>query len=202
MGNRSHSDRYDRTGGFSVLRQGGDVSPGPHDPDILEIGSRSRPEIRAGIRPGRKSDACFIRRLTMEVFTIYGPYEEAVPKWFELDTTVTLISTLNEEPVGFAMIGRLSNKWDLRRVTELLAIAVDPKSRGTGIGDMLVKEIEKRAAKLRIKRIFLHTAVNNRPARGLFTKHGYRPCEIKRNFYPAGQDAVVMSKEIIRETPK
>jgi ribosomal-protein-alanine N-acetyltransferase len=68
--------------------------------------------------------------------------------------------------------------------------------QGKGVGDMLIKELERKAAELNIKRLFLHTATGNIKARRLFTRNGYRPWEIKRIFYPEGQDAVVMSKEI------
>ena len=96
---------------FHRLHRGKNIPQSPHDAESIQGRSTSSPEksprskVNAMIRPGRKSDANFIRRLTVEVFNIYGPYEEVVPKWFNLDTTVTLISTLNKKPVGvFGML--------------------------------------------------------------------------------------------------
>ena len=141
-------------------------------------------------------DAHFLTRLSGEVFKIYGSYEEMVPKWFESEMNVTIIARINRQPVGFAMIGEPFNRYDIQKASELLAIAVDLKKQRKGIGALLLKEVDKKAAELDIKRIFLHTALENLPAQRLFTDNGYRLWEIKKTFYPEGQDAIVMSKVI------
>ena len=151
---------------------------------------------RIKLRSADLSDIPFITYLSKEVFNVYGPYDNMVPNWLKLDTTVAIIAQTETYTCGFAMIGDLSDRYDLSGASELLAIGVDPQMQGMGIGDMLIREMEKKAAEINIRRLFLHTATENIKARSLFTRNGYRPWEIKRNFYPAGQDAVVMSKEI------
>jgi ribosomal protein S18 acetylase RimI-like enzyme len=42
----------------------------------------------------------------------------------------------------------------------------------------------------------LHTAEENLSAQKLFLKNGYHPWGMEQGFYPAGQDALLMSKEI------
>jgi ribosomal protein S18 acetylase RimI-like enzyme len=112
------------------------------------------------------------------------------------ETTVTIVACIDGIPVGFAMIGDPFSRYDLRQLTELLAIAVDPEKQRKGIGGLLLSEAEKKATELGIRRIFLHTATGNLPARRLFTQAGYRPWEIKRSFYPKGQDAIAMLKNL------
>ena len=64
-----------------------------------------------------------------------------------------------------------------------------------GIGEMLIREIDRSANQMNIKRLFLHTATENLSAQNLFFINGYRIHGIKEKFYPGGQDAVMMSKE-------
>lgn len=147
------------------------------------------------LRPAEGSDIDFIGALSGKVFDIYGPYEEMIPRWFESDRTVTIIALMDSKPVGFAMMGNLCNGFDQQEVSELLAIAVEPEYQGRGVGEMLIRAIDKKAVELDVKWVFLHTAIKNERARRQFARNGYRSLEIKRVFYPAGQDAVVMCKE-------
>jgi ribosomal-protein-alanine N-acetyltransferase len=182
--------------------------PTPHElqsrPSKPRLDSQKtvQPKARVKIRSAGISDASFIGQLSGRVFRIYGPYEDIVSRWFQLEITATIVATMDKRPVGFAMIGDISDRWNLPQISELLAIAVEPEKQGRGIGDMLIREAERKALEFNIKRIFLHTAVNNLSARKLFTKNGYRILEIKRDFYPKGQDAVMMSKEIWKSLTK
>lgn len=150
----------------------------------------------AKIRPAKPSDISFIAWLSSRVFSVYGPYEDTISDWFESGRTVTLVAEMNKVPVGFAMISHSSHKRNLESASELLAIAVEPKKQRMGIGKMLIKEIERKAEDLNIRRLFLHTGKGNFSARRLFTKNGYYLLRIKKHFYPKGQDAMVMVKEI------
>ena len=208
MGNRGRFGKYGETKRFNRLRQAGINRPSPHElqrrPSKLRSSSQKPvyPKARVKISSAGISDASFIGRLSGRVFHIYGPYEDIVTRWFQLEITAAIIATMDKKPVGFAMIGDISNRWNLPHISELLAIAVEPEKQGRGIGEILISEIERKALERNIKRIFLHTAVNNLSARKLFTKNGYRIWEIKRDFYPKGQDAMMMSKEIWKSPGK
>jgi ribosomal protein S18 acetylase RimI-like enzyme len=148
------------------------------------------------IRPAEPSDAHFIVKLSGEVFHIYGPYDKIVTTWLELGVALCLIGDICEEAVAFAMMGNLPFEVNPpAHVCELLAIAVVPERQGTGIGGILLKEMEKRAAGMNMKGLFLHTAIDNVVAQRLFKENGYQARGTKRNFYPAGQDAIFMSKQ-------
>jgi len=149
------------------------------------------------LRNAAISDSRFIGRLSRDVFTVYGPYEDILSGWFRLGNDVsTIIACMDKMPIGFAMLSGPSERFDLQDVSELLGIAVEPERQGKGIGGMLLRAIESRSEPLNIKWLFLHTAVDNMQARRLYEKTGYRDLEIKRNFYPEGQDAVVMYKAV------
>ena len=203
MGNRGRFGKYSEIKRLSRLLHSRKQAVPPLRSDMKSPKSRASMKISAtqkpqvSIRPAKDSDASFIGRLSGKVFSIYGPsYEETVPRWLELEMTHTIMADIQGSPAGFAILGQLSSRYDQTRVSELLAIAVEPMKQGLGVGQRLLREIEGKAVELDIRRIFLHTATSNLSARKLFAKKGYSPWQIKRQFYPAGQDAVVMSKEI------
>ena len=202
MGRQGRFGKYGETKRFSRLRQSGIRQPTNRVSHTPAWSMRSAPmkhqdvRVRIQMREGLFSDEEFITRLSEKVFSIYGPYREMIHRWFELDTTSTFLALMDGKPAGFVMLGKMRNGSELPAVTELLAIAVEPGRQHRGIGQMLLSETEKKAALLGEKRLCLHTATDNIAAQKLFIKNAYRPCEIKRNFYPKGQDALMMVKEI------
>jgi ribosomal-protein-alanine N-acetyltransferase len=109
---------------------------------------------------------------------------------------MTFLALMEGRPVGFAMLSRLKGVWYLPHVSELLAIAVEPEKWKRGIGDLLMKEIQRKAEELEVEMLVLHTAIENLPGQKLFKKYGFVPLDIKKNFYPKGQDAIMMYKDI------
>lgn len=148
------------------------------------------------IRTAQPSDSLFMIQLSREVFHIYGPYERIMASWLESGVAECLIGSIREEAVAFAMMSNLPFEVNSAHVSELLAIAVVPERHGTGIGGILLKKMEKMAAAMNIKGLFLHTALDNTVARRLFKRNGYQERGTKRSFYPAGQDAIFMSKQL------
>lgn len=152
------------------------------------------PEIQ--IRFSSYSDSLFIRELSIKVFKPFGEYGDVVQKWHLSGNSITIIACHEGMPLGFAMISKPFSRYDQDNSSELLAIAIENAWQGKGIGKLLLKEIEKAASNAEIKILFLHTAVENRNARKLFSDSGYRIWQIKHNFYPEGQDACVMAKKL------
>ena len=172
------------------------LSPDAPQFDQTNLASKSYESGHIKIRPARDKDSGYIIQLSKRVFNIYGPYDKMVTAWLESDSTIVIIAQINRQAVGFAMLGDLTSRFDYFHSPELLALAVNPEKQHRGIGRMLLQEIEKKAVETGTNRIFLHTGVKNLRARSLYDQNGYSPWEIKRRFYTAGQDAVVMSKEI------
>ncbi len=149
------------------------------------------------VRPAKQEDLDYIRSLSKKVFQQYGPYEQMLADWFESGFTMTFLALMEGRPVGFAMISGPKGIWYLPRVSELLAIAVEPEKWKVGIGDLLMKEVQRKAEAEGVEMLVLHTAVENLPGQKLFKKYGFVPLDIKKNFYPEGQDALMMYKDIV-----
>jgi ribosomal-protein-alanine N-acetyltransferase len=159
-------------------------------------GGLGRQKDQLLIRKAQPLDRTFVSSLGKRLFDVYGPYERAISRWFDHEITATFIAELDRVRVGFIMLGSLNQRFDMPPSFELLAIGLCGSARRKGIGNRLMETAEHYAAERGLDKIFLHTAVMNTPAQQLFYKRGYRPWGLKPQFYPAGQDAIVMAKKI------
>lgn len=148
------------------------------------------------VRHGRRSDLSFVETLSGVAFGVYGPYEQWVSQWFRSESAVTVVATLSATPVGFAMLGRFSPPSQVGLSAELLAIAVEPGRQRMGVGRVLLNRIEEIAISMGVHRLYLHTAKENFPAQRLFEKCRFTPSGVIRDFYPEGQDALLMVKDL------
>jgi len=153
---------------------------------------KSSKESKLRIRIAKPSDFNFVRHLSREAFHQYGPYEDLLPRWFRKGLTRTLVSVMGKEPVGFAMLGQAPQQRYASDTCELIAIAVESSKRRLGIGDRLLAEVLRNGRALGFENIVLHTARDNHLAQRLFSKRGFRPGAVKEQFYPSGQDALMM----------
>lgn len=161
-----------------------------HNKTNIEM--NNNPEIE--IRFSYNTDSFFIRALSEKAFKPFGEYGDVVERWHLSGNSITVIACHDDQPMGFAMVNKPFNRYDLNNSSELLAIALEKGWQGKGVGKRLLKKIEEAAIKAGVITMFLHTAVENRNARKLFSDSGYRIWQIKKNFYPEGQDACVMAK--------
>ena len=69
--------------------------------------------------------------------------------------------------------------------------------RRKGIGKLLVIEAEKTLKSKGVKKVFLEVREGNIPAKALYEACGYSPVSVRKNYYPDGENAVVMVKELI-----
>jgi ribosomal protein S18 acetylase RimI-like enzyme len=203
MGNRGRFGKYGEIKRLDRLRK---AKAATHHFRKAEIHTRqpkalqkrrdrhSDPQIR--VRESKAEDVDFIRDLSEKAFSPYGPYEEILPQWFESGATLTYVAFMGKTPVGFAMFGKPAHIWYFPVVHELLAIAVEPEKQKLGIGDLLMQTIISTVKKLGVDKIVLHTAPDNSAALSLFKKHGFGEFQVKAGFYPKGQDAIMMYKDI------
>jgi ribosomal protein S18 acetylase RimI-like enzyme len=202
MGHRGRFGKYGEIKRLNRLRHarksapfsyGKVARPSAHGPSFMEWDAKKTP---VKIRPARPSDSRYIVQLSESVFHIYGPYEKIISSWLESGLTVTLVALMNRKPAGFVMISHFPQERNPEQLSELLAIAVTPKKQRMGIGEMLLKEVERKAAQMGIIELFLHTAEENLAAQNLFAKNKYVSRSMLESFYPAGQNALIMSKKI------
>ena len=75
-------------------------------------------------------------------------------------------------------------------------IAVDTPFRGKGIGQMLMDAMHARAKEINAEECFLEVRVSNIAAIALYKKYGYETYGVRAKYYPDGEDAYVMKKQL------
>jgi len=204
MSNRGRYGKYGETKRLERLRRAGQRASSRARHETREPG---RGEFFTGRKPAGSlfslrhaldGDLAYIEELSGRVFEVYGPYREMVGRWFQSRKAATLVALMGVRPVGFAMVGRFSDPSRIPLTAELLAIAVEPRRQKRGVGRMLMEGIEEILLPMNVGRLFLHTAMENLPAQSLFARCGYRHSGAKSAFYPAGQDALLMTKDLLR----
>jgi len=124
-------------------------------------------------------EKCFPKeqRYSVEVFIEYH----------KRDPELFLVAELDGKIVGY-VIGAQIEDWG-----HIVSLAVHPDYRRRGIGESLLKNIEERLIKRRVKLLLLEVAVSNKPAINLYLKHGYQPVRILKKYYEV-EDALLMLK--------
>lgn len=153
------------------------------------IGGASRGGETAGdltIRPASVGDRGFVLSLSREAFGRFGPYDRILLHEMVRVGVRTRVAELAGRPVGFAMDELAYGE------TYLVAVAVVPDLRRTGVGRALLRAVEGDAA----GGVGLTVADENAPARALFASEGYRDVPGTTEPYPFGQRARRMRKAI------
>jgi ribosomal protein S18 acetylase RimI-like enzyme len=151
---------------------------------------------RVLLRPAEEGDLKYIRDLSGRLFEDYGPYGDMLPDWFRQGAAATFLVMIEDRPAAFAMLGEPWKRGLSPRTSELMAIGVEPGRQRLGLGGLLMTKIEQVARERGIELLVLHTAIENKPGQRLFLRNGFVVAEIRRKFYPKGQDAIMMYKEI------
>ena len=79
---------------------------------------------------------------------------------------------------------------------EIEIVAVSEMFRRCGRGNKIVEELLSIARRLGVKKVFLEVRVSNTSAQILYLKNGFRGLYSRTRYYPDGEDAIVMVKEL------
>lgn len=76
---------------------------------------------------------------------------------------------------------------------EITNVAVNPRQRCRGIGELLIREIKKEAERRSIARIVLEVRVSNHSAIRLYERNGFQNLGVRKDFYRfPTEDAYIM----------
>lgn len=92
-----------------------------------------------------------------------------------------------EKIVGYAGL------WIVIDDAQVTTIAIHPKYRRKGLGEMLFRYLLNYAISQRVKRFSLEVRISNIAAQKLYRKHGLVPGGVRKNYYENNQeDALIM----------
>jgi [ribosomal protein S18]-alanine N-acetyltransferase len=113
----------------------------------------------------------------------------------ELRNRTYLVARMNKEVVGY---GGIMCYGDEAHVT---TIAVDPEEHRRKIGTRLLFELMQEALRMGARAVSLEVRVSNWGAQRLYSRFGFRPVGIRKNYYQeTAEDAVVMWVDGIRSS--
>jgi ribosomal-protein-alanine N-acetyltransferase len=93
---------------------------------------------------------------------------------------------------GYALLQRRRNS----RTARLNSIAVRPGAAGKGLGKVLLEAAEARARTKGCTHLRLEVRADNKPARTLYEKAGYRRFDVMEDYYEDGEAAWRYEKEL------
>ena len=121
-------------------------------------------------------------------------YGAAVARWAVDPTVEGWVAESDDRPAGFLLLGSLGIVGEGRtRLLEVLALGVEPTSRGKGIGRrLLARALEAARADGGVREVRLNVASDNVAALGLFTQAGFAVDRADDGTFPGGQRAIRM----------
>ncbi len=142
------------------------------------------------IRTAVYKDLEDIFRIELESFKIPYP-KKYLAVLLVLAGDLFLVAETREGIVGYA-----AGVLRLNDIGHIVSIAVAKRWRRKGIGTRLIKELEKRFKEKNMRASRLEVRVSNKPAIRLYEKLGYKIIDRIKNYYPDGEDAYFMFKEL------
>lgn len=111
-----------------------------------------------------------------------------------------LVATDGKSVLGYAIgiVERDLKLWKLgfKEQAHLLDIAVEKEERRRGIGTSLLRVLIDRFKKRGVGSIKLEVRTQNIGAREFYQSLGFKKNGLKENYYPDGDDALVMTKSL------
>ncbi len=155
-----------------------------------------QPQVR--IRPAKEEDLEEVCNIERKSFPTSWP-KSSFKYLLIQESNIFLVALKEGETVAYA-IATVENNFSFNRIFErkghLLKLAVDEMMRGQGIGSFLLRSLIEKLKGKGIDRIKLETRVQNYKARRFYKQHGFMGRELVKSYYPDGEDAVLMEKEI------
>ncbi|MDD3168499.1 MAG: ribosomal protein S18-alanine N-acetyltransferase [Eubacteriales bacterium] len=98
-----------------------------------------------------------------------------------------IVAEIEDRMVGYAGL------WSVVDEGHITNVAVHPAYRRRGIGEALVSVLLAHTVKIGILSHTLEVRASNKPAILLYTKFGFQPAGLRKNYYEDnGEDAIIM----------
>jgi ribosomal protein S18 acetylase RimI-like enzyme len=158
------------------------------------MGDRREDGPKLTIRPGRPTDGPFIVMLGTAAFARFGDYAPVMTSFLRSPDVSSFIAWSAGEPVGFALLEVPRKSVGF---ADLVALAVDPRHRRTGVGRALLAHvIALREGSGAPSLVVLTVAEDNAPAIALFRRLGFEMVPGSFGHYAGGQTSRRMVRAV------
>lgn len=117
--------------------------------------------------------------------------EEQLLREINDDLHELLVAAGGEQVLGYVGLTHVIDEGYISNV------AVAEHVRRQGIADALLHAVDKRAVELSLAFISLEVRESNLPAISLYSKHGYEPVAVQKDYYTMPKEnAIIMTKQL------
>ena len=147
------------------------------------------------IRPAFPEDLAEILRIERVSFSHPWTKEQLLDELNRTDIARCLVAEQEDPPrlSGYIMA------WLVYDELHITNMAVDPDFRSKGVAGIMIRHLLTVSGGEGAAWCALEVRESNEPARALYRKHGFRTIGKRRNYYPDGEDALVMGVELVRD---
>jgi ribosomal-protein-alanine N-acetyltransferase len=139
------------------------------------------------VRQAEEKDIRPMAEMDILCFTIPWSEESFEKEIKENNLAFYIVAEIGGRLVGYAGLWRVANEGHITNV------AVHPDFRRRGIGEALVSVLLSHTIKNGIRSHTLEVRASNEPAISLYSKFGFEPAGLRKNYYEDnGEDAVIM----------
>jgi ribosomal-protein-alanine N-acetyltransferase len=146
------------------------------------------------VEPGRIADAPELARIHAQGFYRGWPVGEFESFLADANAPVYVACDTRRRIAGFALIRIAADE------AELLTIAVDPKWRGRGVGQALLRAAFDDLLLSPARRMFLEVSEDNAAAIKLYSREGFATISSRKGYYPkpdgSQATALVMARDL------
>src|SRR6204780_4547250 len=111
---------------------------------------------------------------------------------FQRELTLPFSRIMVALPADSSSIAGFLCRWLVADECHILNVAVHPEMRRAGIANQLMNDALAEARTRNAKVVTLEVRRSNVAARSLYRKLGFEEQRLRRNYYGAGEDAIVM----------
>src|SRR5205814_6628291 len=159
-----------------------------------EAASPRQREDPVVVRAARRGDLDQIATLERSCFTAYNLSRRRLQYLQARPSAVFLAAEVGGRVVGEAIALVRRHKQSVSGRT--YSLAVDPASRGKGIGEKLMRAMIDELDRRGVRRVYLEVAASNLAAQRLYERIGFKAVGSLPGYYGQGRDGVHMMFEV------
>jgi ribosomal-protein-alanine N-acetyltransferase len=132
----------------------------------------------------------------IEKSTFRDPWPVSAFRNLIIQTKTNWVALRDGDVAGYAV-----TQWVLDEI-HILNLATAKKFQRHGVASALLEFLLDRGRKKGMRDLFLEVRASNEAAQKLYEKFGFTKLNIRKRYYPDGEDALILHKRLVRQTAK
>lgn len=149
------------------------------------------------LRSYKESDFPSLMEIDHACFVEGIAYPEDEMRYFlDRRSAITLVAENDGNIQGFVIADRFRSRRGDHSMGRIITIDVVPQSQKSGVGSLLLNEIEEQLKRVECDYVSLEVAVDNQMAMRFYKKHGYSVLKVLPRYYLNSIDGLLMGKKL------